>query len=41
MTGTADTEAREFAEIYNLGVTVIPTNKPVIRADSPDQIYKH
>lgn len=41
MTGTADTEAREFAEIYNLGVTVIPTNKPIIRDDSPDQIYKH
>ena len=40
MTGTADTEAREFAEIYNLGVTVIPTNKPVIRQDMPDQIYK-
>ena len=40
MTGTADTEAREFAEIYNLGVTVIPTNKPVIRDDAPDQIYK-
>ena len=40
MTGTADTEAREFAEIYNLGVTVIPTNKPVIRHDFPDQIYK-
>ena len=41
MTGTADTEAREFAEIYNLGVTVIPTNKPVIRKDLPDQIYKN
>ena len=41
MTGTADTEAREFAEIYNLGVTVIPTNKPVIRQDLPDQIYKN
>ena len=40
MTGTADTEAREFAEIYNLGVTVIPTNKPVIRDDAADQIYK-
>ena len=41
MTGTADTEAREFAEIYNLGVTVIPTNRPVIRADRADQIYKN
>ena len=40
MTGTADTEAREFAEIYNLAVRVIPTNKPVIRNDMPDQIYK-
>ena len=40
MTGTADTEAREFAEIYNLAVRVIPTNKPVIRKDMPDQIYK-
>ncbi|HNW81836.1 MAG TPA: preprotein translocase subunit SecA [bacterium] len=41
MTGTADTEAREFAEIYNLGVVVIPTNRVVIRKDSPDQIYKN
>ncbi len=40
MTGTADTEAAEFSEIYNLGVAVIPTNKPVIRKDMPDQIYK-
>lgn len=41
MTGTADTEAREFAEIYNLGVAVIPTNKPIIRSDHSDQIYKN
>ncbi len=41
MTGTADTEAREFAEIYNLGVAVIPTNKPIIRSDRSDQIYKN
>ena len=41
MTGTADTEAREFAEIYNLGVVVIPTNRTVIRKDYPDQIYKN
>ncbi|MCK5807429.1 preprotein translocase subunit SecA [bacterium] len=40
MTGTADTEASEFEEIYNLSVAVIPTNKPIIRADSGDQIYK-
>ncbi len=41
MTGTADTEAAEFAEIYNLGVVVIPTNKPVIRIDHGDVIYKN
>lgn len=40
MTGTADTEAEEFAKIYNLDVLVIPTNKPMIRADYPDVIYK-
>ncbi|GAB6184279.1 preprotein translocase subunit SecA [Thermodesulfovibrio hydrogeniphilus] len=40
MTGTADTEAAEFAEIYNLEVIVIPTNKPMIREDYPDVIYK-
>lgn len=40
MTGTADTEASEFAEIYNLEVVVIPTNQPMIRADHPDMIYK-
>jgi preprotein translocase subunit SecA len=40
MTGTADTEAEEFAKIYNLDVLVIPTNKPMIRADHPDMIYK-
>lgn len=40
MTGTADTEAEEFAKIYNLDVVVIPTNKPMIRADHPDMIYK-
>ncbi|MCL2481768.1 MAG: SEC-C metal-binding domain-containing protein, partial [Spirochaetaceae bacterium] len=39
MTGTADTEAREFAKIYNLDVVVIPTNRPVIRADNEDEIY--
>jgi len=40
MTGTADTEAAEFAKIYNLEVIVIPTNKPMIRDDYPDVIYK-
>ncbi|MFW2331654.1 MAG: preprotein translocase subunit SecA [Nitrospinota bacterium] len=40
MTGTADTEAAEFAEIYNLEVLVIPTNQPMIREDQPDLIYK-
>ncbi|HKL26976.1 MAG TPA: preprotein translocase subunit SecA, partial [Desulfuromonadales bacterium] len=40
MTGTADTEAAEFKEIYNLEVAVIPTNKPMIRIDQPDLIYK-
>jgi len=40
MTGTAQTEATEFAEIYGLEVISIPTNKPVIRKDEPDLIYK-
>ncbi len=40
MTGTADTEAEEFKKIYNLDVVVIPTNKPVIRIDYPDKVYK-
>jgi len=40
MTGTADTEAAEFNNIYNLDVTVIPTNKRMIRIDYPDVIYK-
>ncbi|MBD3181121.1 preprotein translocase subunit SecA, partial [Candidatus Poribacteria bacterium] len=40
MTGTAETEAAEFAEVYNLDVIVIPTNKPVIREDHADVIYK-
>ncbi|HVV83208.1 MAG TPA: preprotein translocase subunit SecA, partial [Kofleriaceae bacterium] len=41
MTGTADTEATEFHEIYKLDVTVIPTNKPIIRKDLPDLVYKN
>lgn len=40
MTGTADTEAAEFKKIYNLDVNVIPTNKPMIRNDFADVIYK-
>ena len=40
MTGTAMTEAQEFREIYNLDVVEIPTNKPMIRDDKPDVIYK-
>ncbi|BBO87775.1 preprotein translocase subunit SecA [Desulfosarcina ovata] len=40
MTGTADTEAAEFKKIYNLSVMVIPTNKPMVRKDFPDVIYK-
>ncbi|MCL5261490.1 MAG: preprotein translocase subunit SecA [Gammaproteobacteria bacterium] len=39
MTGTADTEAFEFQQIYGLEVVVIPTHKNMIRADLPDQIY--
>ena len=41
MTGTAMTEANEFEEIYNLDVVAIPTNKPMIRIDEPDVIYKN
>jgi preprotein translocase subunit SecA len=40
MTGTAVTEAEEFHKIYKLEVVVIPTNKPLIRTEHPDQIYK-
>jgi preprotein translocase subunit SecA len=40
MTGTADTEAVEFKEIYDLDVSVIPTNEPMIREDYSDVIYK-
>lgn len=39
MTGTADTEAYEFQQIYNLDVVVIPTNKPMLRDDQTDQVY--
>ena len=41
MTGTAMTEEKEFEEIYNLDVIEIPTNKPLIRIDQPDIIYKN
>ena len=40
MTGTAATEADEFKKIYNLDVVVIPTNKPMVRRDMQDTIYK-
>jgi len=40
MTGTAATEAEEFAKIYNLEVVEIPTNKPVTRVDAQDRVYK-
>jgi len=40
MTGTADTEAYEFQQIYGLETVVIPTNKPMIRDDRNDQIYR-
>ncbi|HET6421487.1 MAG TPA: preprotein translocase subunit SecA [Geobacteraceae bacterium] len=40
MTGTADTEAEEFHKIYKLDVVVIPTNRPLVRPDFPDVIYK-
>ncbi len=40
MTGTADTEAAEFSQIYDLEVIVIPTNRPLIRVEHPDVIYR-
>ena len=40
MTGTADTEAAEFAKIYNLDVVVIPPNRPLRRVEEPDLIYR-
>ncbi|MDZ4812557.1 MAG: preprotein translocase subunit SecA [Pseudomonadota bacterium] len=39
MTGTADTEAYEFQQIYNLEVVVIPTNRPMVRKDAPDLVF--
>jgi preprotein translocase subunit SecA len=40
MTGTAETEASEFFDIYKLGVLVIPTNRPIARKDAHDTVYK-
>jgi preprotein translocase subunit SecA len=40
MTGTAETEAGEFLDIYKLGVLVIPTNRPIARKDAHDSVYK-
>ncbi|MHB8877636.1 MAG: preprotein translocase subunit SecA, partial [Myxococcaceae bacterium] len=40
MTGTADTEAEEFAKIYSLDVRVVPTNRPMVRTDVEDVVYK-
>ena len=40
MTGTAETEAEEFAKIYKLDVTVIPTNRSLVRVNLPDVVYK-
>jgi preprotein translocase subunit SecA len=40
MTGTAETEAEEFAKIYKLDVTVVPTNRTLIRLNNPDVVYK-
>ena len=40
MTGTAMTEAEEFAEIYSLGVVEVPTNKPIARKDEDDQVFR-
>src|SRR5262249_61242296 len=40
MTGTAQTEASEFNKVYDVGVVTIPTNKPMIRLDQSDVIYR-
>jgi preprotein translocase subunit SecA len=40
MTGTAETEAPEFGKIYNLDVMVIPTNRPMVRLEEPDSVYR-
>lgn len=41
MTGTAETEAEEFWKIYQLDVVIIPTHRPIVRADKQDKIYKN
>ncbi|MDA2810247.1 preprotein translocase subunit SecA [Nocardiopsis sp. RSe5-2] len=41
MTGTAETEAAEFHQTYGIGVVPIPTNKPMVRVDEKDLVYKH
>src|SRR5690606_27504407 len=41
MTGTASTEAAEFANTYEVGVVPIPTNRPMVRRDQPDFVYKN
>ena len=40
MTGTAETEAAEFEKIYNLEIVVIPTNKPLLRIENPDVVFR-
>ena len=40
MTGTAETEAGEFWDIYKLDVVVCPTNRPIVRKDMEDKVYK-
>jgi preprotein translocase subunit SecA len=40
MTGTADTEAEEFHKIYKLEVVIVPTNRPMVRKDLPDMVYR-
>jgi preprotein translocase subunit SecA len=40
MTGTADTEAEEFAKIYKLDVNVMPPNRPLLRKEEPDSVYR-
>ena len=40
MTGTAETEASEFGEIYKLDIVVIPTNRPMLRIENPDVVYR-
>ena len=40
MTGTAETEAAEFEKIYKLEIVVIPTNKPMLRVENPDVVYR-